>query len=138
MRRFGLALLLLIIAVIPIAAQTFACTQNAILTTMSSGAQQIIAAPASGHQIRICAIYFQINQKATPANFGLVQGTGSNCGTGQANLTPQWIGVGGSVQSYTQEIPTNTALFATTVNAVCLNLSAAPTNASVQILWDTY
>src|SRR5574337_2008002 len=118
--------------------QTYACTQNAILSTTSSGVQQVIAAPTGSHQIRICAIYFQVTQQSTPANFGLVQGTGVNCATSQAQVTPRWTGIASAIQTYTQEIPTNTSIFLTAGYAACLNLSAAPKNANIQILWDTY
>lgn len=116
------------------------CNKSAILSTSTSGVQQIIAAPANPtpQSVHVCDVYFDLVQGATPANFGLVYGTGSNCGTGQANLTAQWIGVASSFQGFVQEPGPSAALFVPNNNAVCFDLTAAPTGAAVQVLYAIY
>jgi hypothetical protein len=114
------------------------CNQSAIFSTTSTGVQQVISAPGVPQSVRICSVYFQVIQGTAAANFGLVAGTGTNCGTGQANLTGAWTGVASTIQGYTQEPGPSAAIKAPAGKAVCLNLSAAPTAANVQILYAVY
>lgn len=115
------------------------CNHSAILTTTSSGPQQMIAAPTATQQVHICAVFFAVSQGSSVSTFGLVSGTGTNCGTGQANVTPQWPGGAASAVQYWYQNPgPSAAMNVPYGNAVCLNLSAAPTTASVQILYSLY
>lgn len=132
--------LLLLISVIgwdltspkPVHAQT-GCTQNATDTSTASGSRKL--ATAGVRQVQICAVYFAINQPATPANFKLVAGTGTNCGTNTVDVTLTWIGVASSFQQMGQE-PQNVTWTAPAGYDVCWSLSQAVTAGSVQILFN--
>lgn len=87
---------------------------------------------------RICSVTVQIQQTTPAANFGLVYGTGTACGTNQGNLTPQWTGVAGAQQSFTLNVPSNASMMAPAGNNVCLKLSATPTSANVHALYRIY
>lgn len=118
---------------------SISCSLNAQLTTTSSGVQQIIAAPATTQKLHICNVWFAVSQGSSVSTFGLVSGTGTNCGTGQTALTPQWPGGAAStVQYYAQNPGPSAAIPAPYGGAVCVNFSAAPTTASVQILYSLY
>jgi hypothetical protein len=71
-----------------------ACDSSAVLSISTATSTQAIAL-AAGKSIYICG--FVVNAGGT-TTARLVQGTGTNCGTGQANLTPAFnLAVGGSV-----------------------------------------
>lgn len=136
-------LVFLIILCAPLLAQRqgpYDCTQSYSSNVITaSGATQLVAAPAANQHIRICYVSIFVVQPASAANFGLVSGTGSNCATGQSNLTPQWTGVQSALsQNYIKSVPFGSAWFVPYQNAVCLNLSATVTSAQVEILYDVY
>lgn len=62
------------------------CNQSAIYDASTNGATRLITAKTN-KQVLICG--FALFGGGT-ANVGLVTGTGTNCGTGQANVTPQF------------------------------------------------
>ena len=85
------------------------CPLSVVLNSKTTAtATQLIASPTSNYppiyingvatanplapSIHICSVSIHVVQTATPANFGLVVGAGTNCATNQANLTPQWVG----------------------------------------------
>ena len=103
----------------------------------SSGVVQLIA-PPTGQMLRICQVSIYVIQPSTPANFGLVYGTGTSCGTGQGNQTPQWTGVASSAQTYASNVPYGTTWWVPYGNGLCLKLSANVTSAQVEIRYDAY
>lgn len=138
-------LALLFCSVEKINAQTNPCLNAQVYNSVSittSGSTQLIAAPANAQfpywSIRICAYTIAITETATPATWGLTYGTGTNCGTGNAKVTPQWPGVasaflsdgrvyGGGSTGPILSLPAGTAL--------CLTLGGAVTSATVQVLY---
>lgn len=91
MVKFALALALtaLLSASTPVHAQfsgSVHCNQSAIYDTNTNGATRLVTAK-SGKQILICG--FVLFGGGT-ANVGFVSGTGTNCGSSQANVTPQF------------------------------------------------
>lgn len=129
-------LALLICSLGALQAQSFTCTKNATATTTASGNLKIVTASSSS--VRICAIYFSVQQGTTAANFSLIAGNGTNCSTNNEDVTPVWYGVAGAVQNYTQEIPQSAYIAAAATKDICIKLSAAPTNASVQVVYDLF
>lgn len=118
-----------------LAASGFACGANPIVTTTSSGAIQIIAA---GKTIRICSVVFQVSQSASPVDFSLVTGTGTNCGTGQAQLTQVFYGSASIIQVYSLVYGDSSPLNVVGNTAVCLLLSGVPTKASAQVSYEYF
>lgn len=155
MKTLMLCLIALSILLLPCglwAQQQVYCPLSAILVTTSTGAIQVIAVPttptsrtiflgstptsdtSTAPAIKICSVSIRVKQPGSaPADFGLVQGTGSNCATGQTNLTPQWYGTISVIDSYDKTFGGTGPLIAKKGNAVCLKDSAAPTSASVLI-----
>ncbi|MSV35459.1 MAG: hypothetical protein EXQ47_07655 [Bryobacterales bacterium] len=72
-----------------------ACDSSALLTVSTATTTQIVAL-AAAKSIYICSL--TINGAGTTTG-KLVNGTGTNCGTGQANLTPVFNLVAGSTVS---------------------------------------
>ncbi len=60
------------------------CQQSAIYDASTNGATQLVALVA-GQSVRVCG--FDLFAAGT-ASVSLVSGTGTNCGTGQAQVTP--------------------------------------------------
>jgi hypothetical protein len=91
------------------------CTSQASITLSGSGNTRIITG-VSSQQIRVCHISFQT---ATPEDIKLTSGTGSNCGTGTANVT--------GLYSSTVGIALDTwgVLTAPSSADLCINQSAA-------------
>lgn len=79
--------------------------------------------------IRICGVELRVNQTSSAADYGLVTGTGTNCGTGQANLTPQWKGTISVIEIMDRNYNAQAPLTAPAGKDVCVKLSAAPTGA---------
>lgn len=50
--------------------------------------------------IHICRVYMQIVQPSSAADYSLVSGTGTNCGTGQAQLTPIFKGTASTTEKF--------------------------------------
>lgn len=76
------------------------CDSSAALSMSSSSTVQAVAL-AAGKSVHVCAFAFNADGKAAVR---MVQGTGSNCATGQSNLTPPFnleangsIGLGSGV-----------------------------------------
>ena len=114
------------------------CTQTALASTTSSGLTEIVPLSA-GKKVRICAAYVNVVQPgASPGDFGLATGTGTACATGTANLTQQWQGTAGAIQGFTQQTPDGVIFEGPSGAAVCLKMSAAPTSAKAQVLYDYY
>lgn len=66
------------------------CSQNAQYDASTTGSTRFFTANAtSPRQVYICG--YQINVGATATNVQLKSGTGTNCGTGTANITPNFV-----------------------------------------------
>lgn len=107
--------------------RSYACTNTAAISVSAAATTEIIALTAST-KIRICSGLLSISLTGTAT---IVQGTGTNCGTGQAGLT-------GAINLTTATpVPFNGGssplLQATTANAVCI--TAATGNVTG---WFTY
>lgn len=127
------------------------CNQFAVIdNATASGAAQVIAAPAAGPviflndgtttagptaRVHVCAVSIMVTQTATPATFGLVYGTGTNCATGQNNLTPQWAGTASAKDIWNITLGGEAPLVVPMGNAVCLKLSAAVTKGQVLVIY---
>ena len=94
------------------------CEKTAIVNSASAGPTQIIAGVA-GQSVRICSVNIS---SGTAEAIDLQQGTGTNCGTGNAQLTGLFhIGANGAAA---MNYP-NVGLVTTPSRAVCLHLSGA-------------
>ncbi len=96
--------------------QNFACTNQASFNLSGSGDTQIIAASGST-TIRICHISFSTT---ATEDIKVTRGTGSNCGTGTADVT----GLYKSVQSMALDFRNTSPLKGAASGAICLNQSA--------------
>ena len=143
MKSFFLALLLFFGAV----AAHGQCpnTQNFATSTpiVASGSTQLIAAPGNDPNtgralaLHICAFTLTVSQSATPASWSFTSGTGAACATGSSQVLPVQIGVASGTQSFGQ-VYTSFALPLPTHSALCLNLSAVPTGATVHVIYSIY
>jgi hypothetical protein len=136
------------------AAGAFTCNQYAILDNVTATTKVISAVAATtttiningvptstqinSKRIRICNVSFRVKQAAGAANFGLTTGTGTNCGTGSASLTPQWYGTASVVDEKTINYGSDGAVLVPTAKDLCFALSAAPTNAQIAISYAVY
>lgn len=98
----------------PIVTSTGCSTQSAITLT-GAGDTEIIAATA-GRTVRICELYLAA---ASAEDVKLTQGTGTNCGTGTADITGLFR------QITTLAIPTPNGIRGGVGNAICVNQSGA-------------
>lgn len=112
------------------------CSRNVTTTSTSSG--NIVVVAAGGQQIRVCAVYFSVLQGATAANFKLMAGTSTACSANQEDITVTWQGVATALQEEAQEVPSNALLVASAGKDLCLNLSAAPSIAAVQVIYELF
>ena len=90
-----------------------------------------------GPSIRVCSVQIRIVQPATPTNFGFVYGTGTNCATGQANVTPQYVGTASTTEQLTQTFGYDAAITVPAGKALCFKTSAVSTHAQVLITYQT-
>lgn len=66
------------------------CSQNVQYDGTANGSTRIFtAAAASSNRVYICGYTIQVG--ATATNIQLRSGTGTNCGTGTANVTPLFV-----------------------------------------------
>lgn len=130
-----------------------ACPLSAIITDdTSSGNLQMVAIPTGitnpyiyingvktanplSPQIHVCSIRAVLIQPGTPANYGFVYGTGTNCATGATNVTPQWLGTASVTEHYDSYWTDQTALVLPPATALCWKLSAAVTHSQVLITY---
>lgn len=133
-----------------IAANPLGCTLQGVLATATANAQ-IIAAPTASStiqsfngvstsvtttkSIKVCSVFISVKQAAGAADFNLISGTGTNCGTGAANVTTPKFGTASVVDNFQQEYGQGTYLVVPAGKALCLKVSATPTNASATILY---
>lgn len=157
MRKLSVLLLICsLLACLPAFAQQNAgtvplCSLTAVSGATNTATFQVIAAPPTvsntqfingtptavniSQAIEICGVYISIKQTATPADFRIVSGTGSNCGTGQANVTSTFFGTASVIDSKQLEPGTSAFIRLPKATAACLFLSAAPTNAQITIVY---
>jgi hypothetical protein len=99
-----------------------ACDSSAQVTVSSGSTTEIVALVAS-RRIRVCS--YQVTGGNTNTTGTFVQGTGTNCGTGTANLSPSFTMLAN--YGYTRGSGIG-ELFATTAgNALCLTSSGGAT-----------
>ena len=105
-------------------ASLVACDSSALLSMSTATTTQAIALQA-GKSIYICG--FVVNAGGTTTG-RLVQGTGTNCGTGQGNLTPAFsLATGGNVAfgngvGQLLKLTAGSALCVTNSAAIALNV----------------
>ena len=63
------------------------CTSKAIYDASTNGATELVAA-AAGQTVYICGYVFLLGSTGSATGISLVAGSGTNCGTGQSQLTP--------------------------------------------------
>ena len=155
MKRFIVCLTLTLAVALGCVAQnptSSKCPLHAIVADdTSSGALQVIPLPTitntyvwingvrtlnpNAPTIHICSIKAVIVQTTTAANYDLVTGTGTNCGTGTAALTPLWVGTVSVRETWDQPLGDQAGIVAPSGTAVCWNLSAAPTHSQVLLTY---
>lgn len=104
-----------------------ACDSFAFLQMTTATTTQLVAL-AAGKSIRVCAYSIQGSTTATATTLRFVQGTGSNCATGLASITPAW-----NMPASSTALPSSVGsglgqVFATGAgNALCATSTAAGT-----------
>ena len=107
------------IIIVPSAASS--CPLHAFVNLSGSGDTQVIAA-TGGKAVVVCVVAFS---STATEDVKLTYGTGSNCGTGNTDLSSLWK----TVQSGVLQLPSNVTGWTTTASqAVCVNQSAAQAN----------
>ena len=136
-----------------IASNPLGCTLQALLnagspttattrffTAAATGTQTIFingvaTSVATGKSMKICAYIIDVKQPASPGDFGLIYGTGTNCGTGTTNVTPQFFGTASVNQRAQQEYSNGTWLIVPPGKDLCVQVSAAVTNIRATVLY---
>lgn len=95
---------------------------------------QLVAAPTALAAIHVLAYEIQVVQTSSAVSFGLTNGTGSACATGQALVTPAYAGVVSTTQYITFSTPIDLPLG----KALCLTMSGAPIGAIVHVVYQIY
>lgn len=95
----------------------YSCTNSAPISVSGSGNTQILALTASA-VIRICHISWSVSD-GSALGVKLTTGTGSNCGTGTADLTGLYTSPGVAL-----DFGTSAALRGPTSAALCMNLAS--------------
>jgi hypothetical protein len=108
----------------------FTCTSQASATITAGSTTEIVALTAS-QVIRVCSFSVGI---ATTGTVKFVNGTGTNCGTGTADITPATTLTAGNVWSMSGG--STSVLRTATANALCL--TAATGNAQVYVNYAKY
>lgn len=105
------------------------CDQHAKYDASTSGSTKIVSG-VSGRKVYICGLLIQVG--ATATNVQITEGTGTNCGSGSANITPAYqLPVNGGTGFLS---PFWTGMqSAVAADDVCVNASAA--NAVQADLW---
>jgi hypothetical protein len=133
-----------------IASNPLGCTLQGVLATATANAQ-IVAAPTASStiqfingasttitttkSIKVCSVFISVKQAAGAADFNLIQGTGANCVTSPVNVTSPKFGTASVVDNFQQEYGQGTYLVVPAGKALCLKVSATPTNASATIIY---
>lgn len=104
------------------------CNKTAQYSASTSGLTQLVAA-VTGAPIYVCG--YVINVGATATNVGLSYGTGTNCATGTATLTPAFVlGVNGLL---VDEAINGNSMYTPNSQALCISTSAGnPVNVIVR------
>jgi hypothetical protein len=121
MKLFLLAALGLLLLAAPVKAQSgpVYCNQSAIYDASTNGATQMVAAPGGSAKVLICG--YTLFGGGT-ASVSLVSGTGTNCATGQAAITPAFSMI--AQAKVDDPSPNFRGLLAPPATAVCLKTSA--------------
>lgn len=91
------------------------CVNQSAITLTGAGDTEIIAA-ASGRAVRVCELYLAA---ASAEDVKLTQGTGTNCGTGTANITGLFR------QVTALNINSSNGIRGSSGSAICVNQSGA-------------
>jgi hypothetical protein len=136
MKKLIFPILLLVLFVAPCVAhsQAIPCGNNPILQTPAAGEQQI-AAPPAGHSIEVCYVIITATNGATPGNFSVDYGTGTNCGTGTTTLIPFAAGTASSPVSAVVGSPTTVVWIIPAGKNLCINFVDAPSVEQVTVLY---
>lgn len=113
----------------------YTCNQTAVIGPVTATTRLVTAGVQA---VRICSVDIQVAQASSASDWGLVYGTGTNCGTGQGAFTPMWAGSASAKDSWTYRDPPYSAWFAPGAKDVCLKLSGTPTAANVLVLYSLY
>ena len=136
--KYLLVLLLFAASLSAHAQKSTDCGYNLPVSTATlTATSQLIPAPSSG-AIHLCSFTIQVVQGGTPANFGLISGTGAGCATGTTPVTPAFLGVASTSQSVGESYTTLNTLATPAKTALCLSLSAAPTGAVAHVQYAIY
>lgn len=106
---------------------TGTCSGQAAITVSAAGTTQIVPA-VTGQQIRICHLSLSSSVAITVQ---LVSGTGSNCGTGTANIT----GTYQNVATFSITPGPVAGPFAPSGAAVCLVITGTSPTAGGVVTW---
>lgn len=111
-----------------------------IITAGATGTQTVFingvaTSVTVGKSIKICAFVINVNQAAGAADFGLVYGTGTNCGTGTTNVTNQYFGTASVKESKQAEYTAGSYLIVPPGKDLCVAVSASPTNIRATVLY---
>lgn len=113
------------------------CNQSSLLQMTTATTTQIVAL-ASGQEVRVCAYEIQGSTTATATTLKLVSGTGTNCGTGTANLTPAW-----NMPASSTALPMASGsgigeLFSTPVGAALCATNSAAGTVNIRVTWTRF
>jgi hypothetical protein len=134
MKRF-LALTVLILAGVAAHGQT-ACTRTASVNITASGVSQVLAAPPDTSTAwRVCGFKIQVTQGATPANYTLQTCTSTACTGNVFPLSPVMQGHASTTDNYNLDGSALIQLNIQRGQGLFLNLSSAPTMATVQVFY---
>jgi hypothetical protein len=102
----------------------YMCDKTAKLNALAAATTQIVAG-VSSQKIYVCGMIIS-NNNATPTTLKLVEGTGSNCGTGTADLSAL-MNIGATTTSpISIQFGANAGIpTATAADALCFTSSAA-------------
>jgi hypothetical protein len=102
----------------------FVCDKTAKLNALAAATTQIVALAAS-QKIRVCSMSVS-NNNATATTLKMVEGTGSNCGTGTADVTSLWnIGATTTSPIFMAWGNGGAIITTTAADALCFTSSAA-------------
>lgn len=108
--------------------QFTACDQSAQAAIAATATTQLVAL-VSGRRVRVCS--YQISAANSTSTAQFVEGTGTNCGTGTANLSPAFNMAANS--GYTRGSGIGELFATSTANALCLSVTAG-----TAYVWITY
>jgi len=113
----------------PFAPIIFRCTVTLSTATTTEMTGCSVANATASKRYYITAIHMATTTAGTGSSIKLVQGTGTNCGTGQSDLTVTYP----NTAVATVVVPVTTPIAASTGNAVCATQSATAGTTNIMI-----